>query len=227
MSYKPLVEYICKKLTYDKNDYDDILQVGVIGLLRALDRFQPEKEVDFATFATPNIIGEIRHYFRDKRNLIKVPRKLQERYSAIKRYIRHLQKEGLSPTISEIADNLGITEEQVLEAMESSHTTTVISLDAPIANTKDSSEEFNSSLLETLGTSSEEGHHLTKLTLRYAIKQLTKREKKIIVLRFYAGLSQFEMSEKLGLSQMHISRLITKALSHLRVILEKHAYSRD
>ena len=121
-SYKPLVEYIARKLTFNKQELDDIVQVGNIGLLRALERFDPSMYTDFSTFATPNIIGEIKHYF-DKRNIVKIPRKLQETHSKIKRFIKENTADGKQPTPAEIAQNLEITEEIVLECFEASKST--------------------------------------------------------------------------------------------------------
>ena len=130
-NYKPLIEYIAKKLAFNKNDVDDLIQVGCIALIKALDRFMPEKNTEFSTFATPNIIGEIKHYFRDKSKIVKVPRKLQETYSRVKKEIYDAQLEGIQLTVKDIAKKLEIDEEKVIESMEAGQNIKVISLDSP------------------------------------------------------------------------------------------------
>lgn len=221
VSYTPLVEYIAKKLTYNYSDYEDIVQVGKIGLLRSLDRFDPKKDVDFSTFATPNIIGEIKHYFRDKSRLVKVPRKLQELYSKIRTYIRKEQNYGRSPKIHEIAGALDVSEETVLEAMEVGQTSLVLSLDSPsYKGNSGGPDPSTPSLLESIGVDDKEEFLLTKQMLEQALQKLSKREQRIIELRFYLGLSQVEIANKMDLSQMHISRILSKSIQKLRQILE-------
>lgn len=218
--YTPLIKYIARKLAFNREDLDDLIQVGSIALLRALDRFQPEKEIDFSTFATPNIIGEIKHYFRDKSRIVKVPRKLQELHSKIKAELKLYQQSQHSPTIRELAEKFDVSEEQIIEALESSQQSKVQSLDAPTF-TSSSGSESESSLVDTLGTDHMEDFLLNKETLKTVINQLSERERRIIYLRFYCGLSQSEIAMRLGLSQMHISRLLAKALKSLRKKIEK------
>ncbi len=222
ISYTPLVEYIAKKLAYNKNDLEDLIQVGSIGLLRSLERFEPNKDIDFSTFATPNIIGEIKHYFRDKSRLVKVPRKLQELYSKVKNFIRVRQKEGHSPTIAEIAQAMEVSEELILESMEVGQTSLVLSLDSPTYKNDSSKQGENSvpSLLDSLGVEGREDDMLRRETLHEAIKSLNGREKKIVYYRYYEGLSQMEIAKRMNLSQMHISRILTKAIKRLHDILE-------
>ena len=130
-NYRPLIEYIARKLAFNRDDIDDLIQVGSIAVLKAVDRFKLDKQTDFATFATPNIIGEIKHYFRDKSRIVKVPRKLQEIYSKVKTELTQLQQKGITPTISELAEKLEISEERVIEAMEAGQNVRVVSLDTP------------------------------------------------------------------------------------------------
>lgn len=216
-TYLPLVEYVAKKLAFNRDDLEDLVQIGTIGLLRSLDRFQPSKEVDFSTFATPNIIGEIKHYFRDKRGILKVPRKLQEQYSRIKKFIKEAQNNGQSPTIPEIAKSLEMTEEAVLESIEAWQSSTVISLDSPAYSTGSKGGDASSqTILDSLGSEHKEDTMLNRVTLREAMTKLPRRERRIIFLRFYRGLSQSEIAEKMNLSQMHISRLLGTALKSLR-----------
>lgn len=224
LTYKPLVEYIARKLAYDKNELEDINQIGTIGLIRALDRFDPKKETDFSTFATPTIIGEIRHYFRDKRNLVRMPRKLQELYNRIKTYIRETQSSGHSPTVKEIAKALQVDEERVLEAMEAKHATSIVSLDAPpsLNDFYSGSSSHGQTWLDSLdlSTKHKDDHYINDISLKEAIQKLEPRLQQIVLLRYFRGLSQFEIAARLNLSQMHISRLITRAHKQLRRYLK-------
>lgn len=219
-AYKPLVEFIARKLTFHRDDLDDLIQVGNIGLLRSLDRFDPTLETDFSTFVTPNIIGEIKHYFRDKKNIVKVPRRLHELYSKVKRVLKEHQVMGHSPTYSEIAEQLNVTEEQVLECMEAGKSSTVLSLDSP-AHGGSSDGDSAPSLADNIGSEHQENLYINRITLNEAMATLTEREQKILHLRFYYGLSQMEIADYMNLSQMHISRLLTKSLELLKKKLEK------
>ena len=221
LEYRPLVEYIAKKLAFNRDDLDDLIQIGSIALLRALDRYDPEKAVDFSIFVTPNIIGEIKHYFRDKSKLVKIPRKLQELHSKIKNELKLSQQSNTSPTIAMLAEKFEVTEEHILEAMEVTQTSRIQSLDSTIYKSNDNSSSNEVSLIDSLGTDHMEDHYLDKETLKVTINELNEREKRIIYLRFYGGLSQIEIAQRLGLSQMHISRLLAKALRSLRKKIEK------
>lgn len=220
-AYMPLVEYIARKLAFNRDDIDDLVQIGTLGLLRSLERFEVAKAVDFATFATPNIIGEIKHYFRDKRGLLKVPRKLQEQYSRIKKYIRESQQNGVSPTIPQIANALELSEETVLESIEAWQSSTVVSLDAPAHTGQSNHESSQSSVIDNLGSNETEQLVLNRVTLRQAMSHLPRRDQRIVFLRFYRGLSQAEIAERLNLSQMHISRLLNTALIKLRSVIDQ------
>lgn len=220
-AYMPLVEYIARKLAFNRDDIDDLVQIGTLGLLRSLERFEVAKAVDFATFATPNIIGEIKHYFRDKRGLLKVPRKLQEQYSRIKKYIRESQQNGFSPTIPQIANALELSEETVLESIEAWQSSTVVSLDAPAHTGQSNHESSQSSVIDNLGSNETEQLVLNRVTLRQAMSHLPRRDQRIVFLRFYRGLSQAEIAERLNLSQMHISRLLNTALIKLRSVIDQ------
>lgn len=219
VSYSSLVEYIANKLAFNKEDLDDLIQVGNIGLLKSLERYKPSREIDFSTFATPNIIGEIKHYFRDKSRLVKIPRKTQELYSRIRTYIREFSKEdGRSPTVTDIAIALEVSEEEVLESLEAGQVSHVLSLDAPLYRSDRGSD--GNSLLDNLGIEAREDFLLDKESVKQALDKLDPREKKIILYRFFDGLTQMEIAEKLNLSQMHISRLLTQALHKIKKHLE-------
>ncbi len=219
-NYKPLIEYIARKLAFHRDDLDDLIQVGSIAVLKALDRFQLEKNTEFSTFATPNIIGEIKHYFRDKSKIVKIPRKLQEIYSKIKQEINIAQQEGRSLTIADLSQKLEVSEEKIIESMEIGQNIKVISLDAP-TYTSDKSGGSEPSLLDHIGTNHKEDLLLKKETLKQAILKLTSRQRRIIYLRFYGGLSQSEIADRMQLSQMHISRLLTKSIRSLKDELGK------
>ena len=222
VSYKPLIEYIARKLAFNRDDVDDLVQVGSIAVIKALDRFDIEREIDFSTFATPNIIGEIKHYFRDKSRLVKVPRKLQELYSKIKNAVAAAQQKGESLTVNALATLCDTTEEKVIEAMEAGQNIRVVSLDSPsYRGNSYSSSGHEPSLLDQIGTGNKEESLLNKETLKQCIIKLSARERRIIYLRFYGGLSQTEIADRMELSQMHISRLLTRAIKNLREELNR------
>lgn len=216
--YMPLVEYVARKLSFSRDELDDLIQIGCMGLLRAMDRFDVTKEVDFSSFATPNIIGEIKHYFRDKRSIVKVPRRLQELYTKIKKYTREAQGIGKPPTVQELAEVFDVSEDLVIEALDAWQSSSAISLDMPAYSGSDGTQ---TTLLDQLGVADHGEAVINKVTLRQAMLTLPRRERRIVFLRFYRGLSQAEISEKLALSQMHISRLLTASLKKLRDNIDK------
>lgn len=218
VQYKSMVEHIARKLAFNREDLDDLIQIGSIALLKSLERFDLKKDIDFATFATPNIIGEIKHYFRDKSNLVKLPRKLQEMQSKIKREISEAYSNGVSLSVSEIAKKLNLSEEDILEALEANYTSQVVSLDSPsyMGGQETDSEQ---SMMDTLKVEGLDHDLITKMTLKDCLLKLPDRERKIIQMRFYSGLSQSEIAERTGLSQMHISRLLQQSLNYLKQLL--------
>ncbi len=217
-AYLPLVEYVARKLSFSRDELDDLVQIGSMGLLRAMDRFDITKEVDFASFATPNIIGEIKHYFRDKRSIVKVPRRLQELYTKIKKYTREAQVLGHAPTVQDLSKMFEVSEDLVIEALEAWQSSSAISLDMPAYGGMDGTQ---TTLLDQLGDADHCDAVINKVTLRQAILTLPRRERRIVFLRFYRGLSQAEIAEKLTLSQMHISRLLTASLKKMREVIDK------
>lgn len=222
-SYQPLVEYIARKLTYQRDDLPDLVQVGTIGLLKSLDKFNPERKVAFSTFASSNIIGEIRHYLRDKSRIVKLPRRIQEQNSKIRRYIKeHAQENGKFPTPQDIATALDLTVEDVLETMEAGQNSQVISLDKPMYQSDSGASSEQASLLDSIGIESKNDVVIGKETINQAISVLSERCKQIIHLRFYEGLTQREIALRLNLSQMHISRLLNEAIDKLQHTLSQH-----
>jgi len=222
ISYRPLVEYIARKLAFQRDDIQDLTQVGIIGLLKSLENFDPSKEIAFSTFASSNIIGEIKHYLRDKNKMLRLPRKLQERYSKIQQYIKiQLQEAGKFPGIRQIAKDLELDLEEVLESLEAGQSTQVISLDKPIYSREGSwRSDDHFSLLDSIGVDFKDEKFLYKETLKQAIKKLSERCKKIIYFRFYEGLTQKEIAIRLNLSQMHISRLLNQSIDTLKKQLQ-------
>ena len=212
-----MVEFIARKLAYNLDDIPDLIQVGNIGLLKSLDNFDLSRNIAFSTFASSNIIGEIRHYIRDKGRIVKLPRKLQEQYSKIRQYIKIKSQElDRFPTTQEIAKDLKLSEEDVLESMEAGQSFRVISLDKPIQTQRNKSANEKFSLLDNLGTDFKDESFLNREMLKQALTNLNEREKKLIYLRFYEGLTQKEIADRLTLSQMHISRLLNDALKKLK-----------
>lgn len=214
-SYLNLVEYLARRFRNRGEPLDDLVQVGTIGLMKAIDRFDPGREVEFTTYATPTIIGELKRYFRDKSWAVRVPRRLQELSLQINKQMGALtQKLERSPTVSEIARELNLTPEEVAEALETGEVYNFVSLDKAM-NSNDEENAF--SLMEYLGR---EDKHLTgtedRTSIAEAMACLSQREQKIVYLRFFKGLTQTEIAEALGISQMHVSRLLRRTLDTLR-----------
>jgi RNA polymerase sigma-B factor len=213
----PLVEHCARRFRNRGEPHEDLVQVGTIGLIKAVDRFETDRGVEFSTYATPTIIGEIKRYFRDKGWAIRVPRRLQELRMQITAATAELtQKLGRSPTPRELAEVIGCTWEEIIEGMESSNAYSTLSLDA-----SDSSDDGPPSLLDTLGV---DDHNLEHVEIRESIKPLLEgldpREKRILLLRFFKNMTQSQIAEEIGVSQMHVSRLLTKTLKQLRMSLE-------
>ena len=224
IAFKSLVEFIARKLSFNIDDIPDLIQVGNIGLLKSLETFDLDRNIAFSTYASSNVIGEIRHYIRDKGRIVKLPRKLQEQYSKIRQYIKIKSQElDRFPTTSEIAADLKLSEEEVLESMEAGQSFRVISLDKPIQTNKNKSSNEKFSLIDNIGSEEKDDLVLNREMLKQALENLNEREKKLIYLRFYEGLTQKEIAERLSLSQMHVSRLLNDSLQKLRrkITIEK------
>jgi RNA polymerase sigma-B factor len=210
-----LVEYLARRFAGRGEPLEDLVQVGTIGLVKAVDRFDPDREVEFSTYATPTIVGELKRHFRDKGWAVRVPRRLQELNLQLGEIIGKLSQElGRSPTVSEMAGAAGTTEEEVLEGLDSAHAYSLVSLDAPTG-------EEDLTLHEQIG---EEDDTLELLEYRASLvpllEELPPRERSMLYLRFFKGMTQSEIADKLGISQMHVSRLLAKTLSTLRDGLE-------
>jgi RNA polymerase sigma-B factor len=213
----PLVEHCARRFQNRGEPLDDLVQVGTIGLIKAVDRFDLERGVEFSTYATPTIVGEIKRYFRDKGWAIRVPRRLQELRMSISGVTGELsQRLGRAPTPREIAEQLGITVEEVMEGVESANAYATLSLDA-----SDGSDDGVGTMLDSLG---EDDVALEHVEIRESIKPLLEalpaREKKILLLRFFRGMTQSQIAAEIGVSQMHVSRLLSRTLESLREGLE-------
>ena len=212
--YINLVEYLARRFKNRGEPVEDLIQVGTIGLIKAIDRFDVDRAVEFTTYATPTIVGEIKRYFRDKGWAVKVPRRLQELNLLVTHAINTLTQDlRRSPTVAEIAAHLNVTSEQVIEAMETSEVYSFVSLDRDLSS--DTDDSF--SLLEYIGEDDKELIGIEDRTcLADALKELSKQEQRILYLRFFRGLTQTEIAQQLGISQMHVSRLLRRTLEVLR-----------
>jgi len=213
-----LVQHCARRFRNRGEPYEDLVQVGTIGLLKSIDRFDTERGVEFSTYATPTIIGEIKRHFRDKGWAIRVPRRLQELRMAIGAATADLtQSLGRSPTPRELAERIGCTVEEIIEGLESNNAYATLSLDAG-----DDHEDSATRLLDSLGSDDE---HLEHVEIRESIKPLLDaldaREKKILLLRFFKNMTQSQIADEIGVSQMHVSRLLTRTLAQLRESLQE------
>jgi len=208
----PLVRSLARRYANRGEPLEDIEQVGAIGLLKAVDRFELGREVSLATYATPNVVGEIKRHFRDKGWAIRVPRALQELNARMSQTIELLTSQlGRSPSIAEISAALETTPEEILEALEVGSAYTTLSLSAGPGG------EDNADPLEAIGTE-DEGFERSedRAALEPALADLPSREQAILRMRFEEGLPQTQIAEQVGLSQMHVSRLIRKSLGAMR-----------
>lgn len=217
--YIGLVEFLARRFRNRGEPLEDLVQVGTIGLLKAINRFDLGREVEFSTYATPTVVGELKRHFRDKGWAVRVPRRLQELHLEVTKIVQRLGQElGRSPTVEEIADATGTSQEEVLEGLEIAQAYNFTSLDSPI----DSDDSRSSSFLDQLGS---EDEHLVTLEYRASLApemaKLPEREQRIIYLRFFKGMTQSEIADRLGISQMHVSRLLNRTLTELRKALEE------
>ena len=213
--YLSLVRSLARRYSYRGEQLEDLVQIGCIGLIKAIDRFDVNRGVELTTYATPNIIGEIKRHFRDKGWAVRVPRGLQELNVQLSKLVEDLTVEySRSPTVPELAKAAGVEEELVLEALESGRAYTSLSL----SSGGGSDEDGEIDPLESLGT--EEHQYLVsedRAVLAPGFRALDPRERTILHLRFFTGLTQSQIAQQVGISQMHVSRLIRRALEKIRV----------
>ncbi|CAA9347275.1 MAG: RNA polymerase sigma factor SigB [uncultured Nocardioidaceae bacterium] len=208
-----LAEYLARRFANRGEPLDDLVQVASLGLVKAVERFDPARGLEFTTFATPTIVGELKRHFRDKGWAVRVPRRVQELHLRVTRVIDDLSNElGRSPNVDEIAKRAGTSEDEVIEAIDAGSAYRSTSLDAGRSD-----DDESPGLLGQLG---EVDPELARSELRTAlgplIAALPEREQVMLYLRFYEGLTQSEIAKRLGISQMHVSRLLARSLQQLR-----------
>ena len=216
----PLVEHCARRFRNRGEPFEDLVQVGTIGLIKSIDRFDAERGVEFSTYATPTIIGEIKRYFRDKGWAIRVPRRLQELRMQIGTATAELtQSLGRSPTPRELAEAIGCSVEEIVEGIESSNAYSTLSLDAG-----DDSDDGAASMLDAIGVDDAGLEHVEiRESIKPLLDRLDQREKKILLLRFFKNMTQSQIAEEIGVSQMHVSRLLNRTLEQLRSSLEENS----
>jgi RNA polymerase sigma-B factor len=212
--YLPLVRSLARRFASRGQPVEDLIQVGSIGLIKAIDRFDIDRGVELSTYATPTILGEIKRYFRDKGWAVKVPRALQDLNIRLNKVIEQLTVEmNRSPTIAELAEACSVTEEEVLEALESGRAYNSLSL----FSSGTSDDEDSLELLDYLGREEPEYELVEQRRfLAPVMNQLDERERLILHLRFFEGMTQTQIAARVGISQMHVSRLIRKSIDMLR-----------
>jgi RNA polymerase sigma-B factor len=215
--FQPLAEFLARKFGGRGEEVDDLVQVANLGLLNAIDRFDPDRGVQFASYAGVTIVGELKRHFRDKTWAVRVPRRVQELVLAYHQALPILrQRLGRSPTIGEMSTHLDVSEEQVIEAIDAAGAYTAESLDsaAPVSGR---------SPADSLGGADPSMEIVERWAdLAPAIRQLSDRDRTVLYLRFVRDLTQSEIAEEIGVSQMHVSRILTQSLEHLRTAVDGH-----
>jgi RNA polymerase sigma-B factor len=220
-AWLPLARHLAKRYSGRGELTDDLVQTAMVGLIKAVDRFDASRGVDFSGYAIPTIVGEIKRHFRDRTWSIRVPRRLQELRLAISEANSTLtHKLGRSPLVADIATYLGITEEEVLEGLEGARAYNTTSLSTPLGT--DGSAELGDTISDETDDYAEVE---LRATLGPALAMLDAREQRIITLRFYGNLTQSQIADQIGISQMHVSRLLTKALVKLRGHMDVDAFN--
>ena len=209
-----LVRFLAGKFKNRGEPMDDLIQVGTIGLIKAIDRFEPQRGLEFTTFATPTIMGEIKRHFRDKGWSVRVPRRLQELSAKVTKANDDLTRElQRPPKLSEVADRLGASVEEVLEAMESSSAYSSVSLEGGAQGSEDDApsiiDRYAAEDADLAGSDD-------RMVIADSIEELAPREREVVRMRFEEGLTQVEIAKRLGTSQVQVSRTIRKALAQMR-----------
>ena len=216
--FLPLARQLARRYQRGGEPLDDLVQVASLGLLKAIDRFDPARETAFSSFAVPTILGELKRHFRDKGWSVRVPRDLQELAVKVDRVGEQISGElGRAPTPAEIAEAIGASTEQVLEAREAAAAYRAVSLDRP----RDEEDEETSGFAESVGIE-DPGFSVAEdsATVQRLMRVLTEREREVLRLRFEEDLTQSEIGERVGVSQMHVSRLIRQSVARLREVAE-------
>jgi RNA polymerase sigma-B factor len=213
--YLPLARQLARRYQRPEEPFDDLVQVASLGLVKAVDRFDASREVAFSSYAVPTILGEIKRHFRDRTWSVRVPRDLQEMALRVERAVADLTRDlHRSPSVPELAQHLQISEELALEALEASGAYRATSLDTP----RGTDAEPGDTLADALG--GEEGGYdraEDRATIDTLMRTITPREREVLRLRFEEDLTQAEIGEIIGVSQMQVSRLIRQAVARLRL----------
>lgn len=220
LAHLNLARFLASKFKNRGESLDDLVQVATIGLIKAIDRFDISRGLEFTTFATPTIMGEIKRHFRDKGWSVRVPRRLQELSAKVTQVSDKLtEKLQRSPSVDEIAQALGVSVDEVLEAMESAHAYTSVSLDVPQGDDDDGTQ--SSTVIDKYALVDEDLESSDdRIVLEQAIKDFSEREQQIIRMRFLEGFTQVEIAQKLQISQVQVSRLLRKTLQKFQEKLD-------
>jgi RNA polymerase sigma-B factor len=213
--YLPLARQLARRYQRPDEPMDDLVQVASLGLVKAIDRFDCSREVAFSSYAVPTILGEIKRHFRDRTWSVRVPRDLQEMALRVERAVGDLTRDlHRQPSVNELAKHVGISEEQALEALEAAGAYHATSLDTP----RGSDAEAGDTLADTIG-GDEDGYDRAeeRATIDQLMRTITPREREVLRLRFQEDLTQAEIGEIIGVSQMQVSRLIRQSVSRLRL----------
>lgn len=216
--YMPLARSLARRYQRPADPLDDLLQVASIGLIKAIDRFDPDRDIAFSSYAVPTILGEVKRYFRDCTWAVRMPRDLQELALRVDRAISRLAEERhRQPTVSEIAAAVGADEEAVLEALRAGDAYRAVSFDAPCGQSDDGA----ATLADCVGIG-EQGFDRAedRATLERLMRIVTDREREVLHMRFAQDMTQAEIGAAIGVSQMQVSRVIRRALERLRSLAE-------
>jgi RNA polymerase sigma-B factor len=210
----PLVRTLARRYVNRGESYEDLVQVGCVGLIKAVDRFDVDRDLRFSTFAVPTILGEIKRHFRDRAWAVRVSRGIQELNARVTREADRLSgKLGRSPTVEELAEATGSTVEHVLEALQGAQAYSTVPLEEQLGEDGEAVIKFGA---EDPGFAVAE----QRAELSRGLDALPPRERAIIVLRFFEGLTQREIAERVGISQMHVSRLLRRSIENMRAALD-------
>jgi RNA polymerase sigma-B factor len=216
--FLPLARQLARRYQRGNEPLDDLIQVASIGLVKAVDRFDPSRGTAFSSYAVPTILGELKRYFRDSGWAVHVPRGMQERVMSVNQAMARLSRQlGRSPTAAEVAAEIDDSPEAVLEAMEAAVAYDAVSLDTPRTGDEDDGDTY----ADTMGVIDERFELVEyKSAIGPTMRALPERDRLVLKLRFEDDLTQLEIAERIGVSQMHVSRLIRRALKRLRTVAD-------
>ncbi len=209
----PLAEHLARRFRNRGEPFDDLVQVALVGLLKAIDGFDPDRGVDFTSYAIPTMVGEIKRHFRDKGWSVRVPRRLKEMRLEVTKVSAHLTQDlGRSVTTADLADHLGVTQAEIRECQASARAYSALSLFAPLGE-----GDADNTLADVMGGADKGLESVEdRESLRPLIEELPPRQRSIIAMRFYGNMTQSQIAERMGISQMHVSRLLSRSLAQLR-----------